>query len=161
MCTKKLYMKHFINTAVILLFMTVLIQGCNGNKPVSSVTKVQDTVTLSFSEINLSKDLLAPTRMLVSESRLVIYQRKGDTLFTVLPEPMSGECYSAGLKGRSSNEFIGIDVQSLSACEDGFRCVDSDGKIKQVSIADNGLKVVSATEMDMSDFPQNGILLSF
>ncbi len=154
-------MKNFIDTAIIALFAATAIQGCSNSGTVSTVSDAEKTDTLSFGEIHLSKELLSPTRMTVSDGRVIIYQRKGDTLFTVIPEPLSGKCYAAGIKGRGPNEFIGVDVQSIAPCGGGFVCLDSGGRVKRISVGDSSIEVADVSAFNTADCPQNGIIIPY
>jgi len=153
-------MRNSVDIYVLVLFSIIVMQGCRENRNLSVLSAAGKTDTLNFSEIRLSQELTAPTRMLVSEDKVIIYQRKGDTLFTIIPNPLSGKCYSAGLKGRGPKEFIDIDVQSLSPCDEGFVCLDSDGKVKHVFVADNHIEVTEVAEFKYSNSPLNGIMTS-
>lgn len=151
-------MRPCVNLAAIALLAATVLQGCSDDGTVSVISDAERTETLSLREIHLSKELLAPTRMTVCDGRVVIYQCMGDTTFMVIPEPLSGKCYAAGIKGRGPNEFLRVDVQSISPCGDGFICLDAGGRAKHVSVGDSSIAVSDVSTFNTDDGPQNGII---
>ncbi|MCM1177421.1 MAG: hypothetical protein NC308_01820 [Clostridium sp.] len=152
-------MKSVIYRYTFIAVMAAVLCGCH-DRNVSVILDTGETDILNFSEIHLSQEMPCPTRMIFTEGKIVIYQHKGDTLFTVIPDPLSGKCHGARLKGRGPGEFIDIDVQSIAPCKDGFICLDADGKVKQVDLSGKGIKVTGTRGFKSSNQPQNGVVTS-
>ena len=141
----------------ILFILVVLFSfGCS-NASVKILKTAEVVDTLKMNTLVLSEELLMPTRLVASDGKLIIYQRKGEDVFIMLDISCGGNFEVIGKRGRGPNEFMSVDVQSLKPIDGGFMCMDAGGRVCKIKIADD----VDVVKEQMSTFghPQNGLIL--
>ena len=128
------------------------------NDCVKIIREAETTDTMSLKPIKLSKELFMPTRLIATSGKLIVYQRKGDDMLIEIDCSTSYQQRIIAKKGRASNEFVNIDVQSFKPTKGGFICMDAGGKVKNVSI-DNRI-TINSEQIPTWGNPQNGIIVN-
>lgn len=116
------------------------------------------TDTLAMQSVVIMPSLLMPTNMFVTDSSLVVYQRRGEKLFTIYPLPLGREGFAAGFAGRGPDDFVGVDARSFKPCPGGFSVADAGGIIKTVTIGAGHIRVTEQTRISTRGDLQNGML---
>lgn len=116
--------------------------------------------TVIMNQTYIDRDILMPLRIFVADGMLVVCQDKSEHLFTVFRLPLDGYGTAAGYAGRGPDEFVHIDVRSITPCSGGFRAADAAGVIKRIRIDSVGLsvKVVEKVPVPVNKEIPNGLV---
>lgn len=124
---------------IYLLFVLSAISCSNRENNAESYLKLTDTISLE--SILLEEELIYPSRIICLDDYLVIYNRKGDKVFTIFKLPLDGKSFSAGFRGNGPGEFNQIDEKSFRVDGNILELAEYDGTIKRVKVVQDNLDV--------------------
>jgi hypothetical protein len=95
--------------------------------------------------------------MFISNDNLIVFDYKGEKIFSVFDLPECNYSFTAGTIGQGPDDFIQIDVRSLCPTEKGFKVLDADNQIKYIEIRDKQMFITEKEKETLStEIPTNG-----
>ena len=105
------YMKYSI--IVLLLFLI----SCSGNKEdyvhYIDINDFPKKISPKYEEYEVPPVLLKPSRLIIIDTLLLVYQGRPDTIFSLFKLPECSFITSFGIKGRGPDEFSLVFPNSL------------------------------------------------
>jgi len=117
------------------------------------------TDTVKMASVNTEAEFLKPTRLFIANDHLVMMHSGMDYMFNAYKLPLTGEAVQGVSNGRGPTELISPDSHSILQEEGGFSIVDSDYRLKKITISDNGVTLSGSEMIFLSQgvIVQNGI----
>ncbi|MBR6414668.1 MAG: hypothetical protein IKS22_01000 [Bacteroidales bacterium] len=117
------------------------------------------TDTVKMASVNTDAEFLKPTRLFIANNHLVMMHSGMDHMFNAYKLPLTGEAVQGVSNGRGPTELISPDPNSIIQEKDGFTIVDSDYRIKKITISDSDVSLSGGEEIFLSKgvIVQNGI----
>lgn len=137
------------------MFVLSAISCSNRYNNTESYLRLTDTISLE--PILLEAELIYPSRIICLDDYLVIYNRKGEDVFTIFELPLDGKSFSAGFRGNGPNEFNQIDEKSFQVDGNILELAEYDGTIKRVKVVQDKLDIKEVNINDRSIL-NNGLL---
>ena len=82
-------------------------------------TNIHEAIDIVADSLSLNNNVYTPNRIFIVDDKAIIYERKGEKLFSVYKFPSFEYLYSFGEKGHGHNELLEID-NSFSTHKGGF-----------------------------------------
>ena len=117
------------------------------------------TDTVKMASVNTDAEFLKPTRLFIANNHLVMMHSGMDHMFNAYKLPLTGEAVQGVSNGRGPTELISPDPNSIIQEKDGFTIVDSDYRIKKITISDSDVSLSGGEEIFLSKgvIVRNGI----
>lgn len=118
---------------------------------------IPDAKSVSLDSIRIERDIYVPMKMIVVGNKVVVYERKDESMFSVFALPDFNYLYSFGEKGHGPNELLTID-NSFAVSDDGFRLFEIEtNMVKRAVIADTSAHIMKDRRLKTSRLGLNRI----